>query len=847
MAIFGAILFYSTTSSAQVQGISYTLSPFAEYSWFNENSGLENGFLGGVQLGLGFGEYVELRGLYSTGLSLQSDLSNFGFVPTKQQILDYTPLDIKLNRYGGEMKLNMSKGEFLPYFTIGTGIQSIGIDTFEAAKQIYVNAGAGIKISAGDRYTLGLQAVNHTYNYNAVNSLMSSSEKETYGLTEVSTENEKLSNWSARASLVLYIGGRRPGEITDIDRAYFDNFSGGFQGLNIPLEANISKMDFHEDLPYRDTWMGGVSAGLNFGPLVGVRGFYWKSFEDGIASKFDDLSMYGGEARFKLNEGKGFTPWITIGGGNIHVEPEYTGVNDTILVPENKGFAMGGFGVNLPFSKYVNATGFVRSVLTTSQNIEDLAGPDQLNNSWNYGVSLNFNLGKNQQEIEVVKQDAFDAYILSSDQENAAATEELKNQYENRIKALEAQLSQAVADQDLAAVKELNKEKTQAEQVIDELNKSTYGVNPPVMQNPAAPANNQVAPVQIQSSGSEIRMSPAEFQLLIREILEATRNGGGTTQALPPAGNNEAESALSDFKKELQLEKVNNSLNELKTQISAMTQAQGQLAKTDENLANELSRLIAVSETSAQRIQNQIDKSNKNIELLQDRQMQLEKGLSDKDLQIQSFQSDQLNKELEFTNRRIEDLRTMMITTLEKMQKTQVVEKDTRQSDTVFVQNQTVSNRTIVSTAEGYDNSGSFFSKFHYRGMSGFAGFSVGGSATFNLGYRLHYQIGSDSSNLEFMPESFFGFGSPSSFGITANGIYHLDGLTKSEYINPYVGLGVGFMKIGDSQNQDKLSGALNFIVGTSLNVWAGDMYVDFTARNLFKYNQLVVGYRFPF
>ena len=179
----------------------------------------------------------------------------------------------------------------------------------------------------------------------------------------------------------------------------------------------------------------------------------------------------------------------------------------------------------------------------------------------------------------------------------------------------------------------------------------------------------------------------------------------------------------------------------------------------------------------------------------------------------------------------------MMISTMANM--------STNGNDTLNIQEPQISNTKVIQTAKGYDNSKGFFSNFKYSGISGFAGFNVGGSTTFNLGYRLHYQI--RNTNLEFVPETFFGFGSPSAFGISANGIYKMDFITKSKTIVPYAGLGLGFMKVGDELNVDKLTGAWNFIVGTSLNVFAGDLYVDYTARNSFKYNQLIVGYRFPF
>jgi len=832
---------------SQVQGISYTLSPYAEYNFFNENSGLKDGIMGGIQLGLGFGEYVELRGLYSTSLNGETDLTNFGFEPTEAQIADYIPLDLKFRRYGGEMKLNMSRGQFLPYFTIGTGIQSIGIDTMLSEKQIYVNVGAGIKISAGDRYTIGLQVNNTSYNYNALNNLMTLEQRELYGLSDLSLETDRLSNWAVRASLELYIGGRRPGEITAIDRAYLDNFSGGIQGLNIPLDANVSKINFHEDLPYRDAWFAGASLGLNFGPLVGVRGFYMKSFEDKVGSRFDELSLYGGEARFKLNEGKGLTPWITIGGGNINASPEYIGLSDTTLVPTNKGFAMGGIGIDLPFSKQINATAFVRNLLTTSNKIGDLSSPDQVVSSLNYGLSLNFSLGKKKKKISEVKQAAFDEYLLANNQDRALAAEKLKDQYENRIKELETQVEEAVSNQDAQTVKELTEEKSQAEVILSELNKN----EPSSKVNPNNQKTNQVDQFQIQPSRSEIRMSPAEFQLLIREILDATKGGSSNNaqpvNPMPAQSQTDIASAISDYDKDRQIGSLTTSLNELKGQISEMAKIQNAMKDDNQEFVNEVSQFTRAAEDRIIKIENQLDKSSENLELIQKRQDEIEKGLKNKDVAIESFQSDQLNKELEFTNRRIEDLRAMMVQTLERMNNEVVTISKTNPSDTIIVANKEVSNRTIVKTANDYDNSNGVFSKFHYKGMSGFAGFSVGGSATLNLGYRLHYQIGSDTSKLEFMPESFFGFGSPSAFGITANLVYHLDNFTKSEFVNPYIGFGLGFMKVGNDDNVDKLTGALNFIVGTSLNVWSGDMYVDFTARNLFKYNQLIVGYRFPF
>jgi hypothetical protein len=60
------ILFsFANFGFAQVKDISFTLSPFAEYTWWDDQSGLKDGTLLGGKLGFGFGEYLELRAVYS--------------------------------------------------------------------------------------------------------------------------------------------------------------------------------------------------------------------------------------------------------------------------------------------------------------------------------------------------------------------------------------------------------------------------------------------------------------------------------------------------------------------------------------------------------------------------------------------------------------------------------------------------------------------------------------------------------------------------------------------------------------------------------------------------------------
>lgn len=123
--------------------------------------------------------------------------------------------------------------------------------------------------------------------------------------------------------------------------------------------------------------------------------------------------------------------------------------------------------------------------------------------------------------------------------------------------------------------------------------------------------------------------------------------------------------------------------------------------------------------------------------------------------------------------------------------------------------------------------------------LAAVTGVSLGESTSWALGMRGYMQI-SDSS-FDFVPEIMFGFRQGgTSFDLAGNFVYNID--IKSRF-TPYVGLGVGIFQHGLGTNF-----GTNIIAGTNINLGAnGEMFVDYTARSLFKNNQIAVGYRFIF
>ena len=430
---------------AQVKGISYTLSPTGEYVFWDKNTGISNGFLVGGHLGFGFGEFVELRATYLQDVNnLTRDFSALSPMALKNAKLD--TIGVSVQRWGGDLKLNLARGGLVPYLTIGTGVQTIGADTMAKFKNIYVSGGAGFQFSGGDRYTLNIQAVNTTFNGSPVRNLTSAAERTANNLAVADYPNELLKNWSVRAALTLYLGGRRPGELTDVDKAYLNNFSGG---LALPIEVTAGQLNFGKGLPYANTRYAGVSTGLNFGPFVGIRGFYWRGLDNGyFNSSFTKLALYGGEGKFKLNSGQGLTPSILLGGGVIDAMKGYQADSATTGPLNKKGFVSGGLGLDLPFGRAVKLTAYAKALLTAPDSIINAVDPNKLATSWAYGLSLNFLIGNGIKDSESKKEESYDELVMNNLKREKNRADNLKDDYEKRVDRLDDLIKDARRDDD---------------------------------------------------------------------------------------------------------------------------------------------------------------------------------------------------------------------------------------------------------------------------------------------------------------------------------------------------------------------------------------------------------------
>ena len=572
------LLSLSTLGFAQVKDISFTASPFVDYTFYDNQSGLENATSVGGKVGFGFGEYVEIRAVYLQSLGLKTSFSDFGIAGYNDA--NFQAQDINLTRWGGEFKTNLGRGRFIPYLTLGSGVQNIAIKNGKDFDQIYTTAGLGFKTKLSDRIVFTIEGKYNRYNFNAGEHLLTTQNKTDFAVTSNDFETNGLNNWSAQASLQFYLGGRKPGTLSELDKAYYSKFSNGFKGVQWIVEPSMNYIKFDDKSLFKDTYLMGLYAGFDFNQYTGIRAYYLQSTEnEQISFTFDKLAMYGLEFRARLNDGNGVTPYLILGGGYLNTQSDYKG--KTNLFVDSEKFASAGLGLNIPLSKNMLITGGARGMITSATDVTNLTSPENLQTHimYNVGIKLSFG-GKKANPNDVynsqlneqldIKDKETQVYINEKIAQNNADNSDkittLKQQYQNKLQGLETELEEAKANNDIDKAVVILEQKKTAQNALEEVsqiekkatqNKETQQLKAiatnqvaaktvvkenvvpvPVVKTvqdststtvvtPKAPINatTVVTPATTAKTApvEYIKMSPAELESLIDKVMESNK------------------------------------------------------------------------------------------------------------------------------------------------------------------------------------------------------------------------------------------------------------------------------------------------------------------------------------
>lgn len=505
---------------AQVKDISFAIAPTAEYVLWNKKSAIENGFMVGGYVGFGFGKNLELLGSYSQSLGLKSRIDGFSAPDNIKTV--FTPTDVDVYRWGGELKGNIPMTySFQPYITLGSGIQTVKANQ-TTQDAIYFAFGLGSKFNLTRRLTLNVQARGTHFNSDASNILHNPSEAKTSTYNQWITDNvsnKNMLNWSLQAGLQLYLGGRNPDELTELDNSYTN-----LKNFKVVVAPAIGYIDFDSDNNFRNTYLAGASLGFDFTEYIGVRGFYYQAMKDEkVSLDFDKLSLYGADFLARLNVSNGVVPYITVGAGYLNVGNGYQGKVATV---ENKSsiFAKGGIGLAIPLSKHLELFGVANLLYTTGNESASnaLKSPNKLQSNVFYNAGIRIKFAKenekytyqdlaNEIHASEIKEGKEQVKVQNNTKTMPISQKQKDIDYYNaQIATIEKQIQLAYRQNDINNASLLLKEKEKWEKL-----RNNY-----IAENIPYPSENQT---------NLVRMTPEQLQTLISEIVNKIEEGEGKT------------------------------------------------------------------------------------------------------------------------------------------------------------------------------------------------------------------------------------------------------------------------------------------------------------------------------
>lgn len=842
--VLAAVLTLSLASSAgaQVEGVGYRLAPAATYVVFESDAALTDGFLYGGGAGLSFGEFLELNGAYQFGEGFETDyseLSGTELDPVLQAALAALDArEVGVERYGGDLKLNLSTGAIVPFIRGGAGVVRFSPDGSDASRSLYLLGGAGLQFAAADRYTLTLGAEAFAYRYNPGTTFFSTDELNAVGLGLEDFNQTQVVNPAAHATLQLYLGGRRPGSLTDLDRELQRQFSGGLAGLSLVAEPFYSRVDFDPALNYSDQTFVGGEVGFDVGPLVGLRGFYGRGTPSGDPTDFQDIQMVGGDLRLRLTSGDGLVPFLSVGAGLVDVLDGYAetaddsgeGINRALA--EDRPFATGGAGIEIPFGSRVRAIGEVRALLMSAQDEGDVSQPDDvfLNPTYRAGIAIGLG-GEAGRPVAAVRQRELDAV----EAERARLADELEAQ-QIAAEAREAELQRAIdaarSAGDSAAVARLELQQIDAR--LDAAADTTgrvAGVEEEVeIDSTGAPLTDadvrapvgadgvaRALPTPVRTARGERIVTiplPETGELYVRYGDPSGAPTGtvyGTEGEVVATTPEPAQATEADLREAVR-EALREALGDQALSGDALTEAD----------------LAAIERSVEDRIADRIG----------DRLRTSDTGITAADLAALESRLEQ-RLALAVREARVQQAAPPIV--IREGEVATPVAPTPAPPSAPAVVDETLSPTVVEARRRGLSS------------ISPLIGLGFGRTENVLVGLRARYA----TSDLTYLPELAVSAAGRRMVSASLDAAFDFPAGSLARYGSPYARVGVGVINVGadedlpptfeEEADDGGTAATLNLGLGANLDVVGGRLFVDFTTGNFGRYNRFTAGYRFPF
>ncbi len=366
-------------SPLAAQGVRSTLTPSVQHILWHDDLGMADATLPGIGVALDFGSGLSLRGFGFARSGIETELNRTGLQDTSGNQVGNQGVD--LLRYGATLDYAFGHSRLVPFLQVGGGVLRFDPDEGARTSQVTLALGGGIRMDVTDRLRAELMVQDVRFRMDRY-LLAPGGLSGTYP-TDAEARDQR-DNLAISVGLGYALGGRN----YSASAARSSDWS--FAAVRV--EPYAGELKFSNDA-FSDQALVGLRAGVDFGPFVGVRGFYWRGATSGFGDT-DPIAGYGGEAQFNLNTGNGLAPFLVAGAGRLNFLGAYRDANG--VWPADETFLSIGGGVGLRLTEQLRLNLTARDYILGQMNAGQVSSTDDITHNLMLSAGVSYAIGNSR-------------------------------------------------------------------------------------------------------------------------------------------------------------------------------------------------------------------------------------------------------------------------------------------------------------------------------------------------------------------------------------------------------------------------------------------------------------------